>query len=355
MRHPRKWQLAALVCALVWAFLWYASASPAHASASSPARQSAIVYPTAAPAPTYYFLHRDYLVRIMRNGDVRITEHWDVHLSVAESEYDHGMCGCIQQYGQALIGFEFVSGLDFSWGCMLGVTNCDRPHGVYPQGVAVLPWRFLPAHQIAFDITYIVHGALQLGTTEAWFDWHFLDYKSAETAAIQSSAVRIVLPALTSPSEVYYAAADPDQMPFARYVDGDAVEASAARLTAAHPFEVEVAFPRSELDSDVVRPTWQTATMPPLLPTKSWIAIENSFLIAPSLPGIAYPMDPPFPQRPTLSAVISALAFLLFLLAMILVPVTLIVWVDRKFLQDPRLAQSWDEEYRDGSPHRGLL
>src|SRR5262249_30996007 len=80
------------------------------------------------------------------------------------------------------------------------------------------------------------------------------------------------LPTSTAANTLYTAATYDDTRPAVKRLDDLTVQTSATDLIAGHSFEVEVAFPRSELASSVQRQPWQSTDTPPELPTALGVA-----------------------------------------------------------------------------------
>lgn len=238
----------------------------AHALAVLPALILAllIVVAVAAPSPsaraagTVTYQQRTYDVHILRNGDVKVVEHWQVAFTGGPFHTAHLDLHLLRTNG---IEFGSVSGAAASSQKVSQVTD--------PSGNPMLrvAWEY-PATQDttrSFDIPYTVHGALQVGTDQAWFDWTYFDPYANESLMVDAGSVTVTLPAAESSGALQIQATDPENTPNTSLPSASSARATVSDVSASAPFEVEVAFPRNLLDASVQRPPWQTSDTPPSL------------------------------------------------------------------------------------------
>ena len=111
---------------------------------------------------------RNYAVRIQRDGTLQVSEHWQVHFS--GGPFHHAFL--------ALYPGE-TSGITFGQVTGDGVTNQQVSETTDSNGnpMVQVAWDYPETSDAtrSFDIPYTVQGALGIGTSQAWLDWHFLD------------------------------------------------------------------------------------------------------------------------------------------------------------------------------------
>ncbi|MGZ3581943.1 MAG: DUF2207 domain-containing protein, partial [Ktedonobacterales bacterium] len=223
---------------------------------------------------------RDYALQVLPNGDVAVVERWKVHF--AGGPFHHAF---LQIYLARTTGIDFGTATGASAGTQ-EVSNSTDDQG---NPVQKVEWDF-PSTQDAsrsFDIPYTIHGGLGIGTSQAWLDWHFLDPGSQESFAVDESTVTVTLPAATKASDLDVKATDPDTQPVIKTVNAQSVQASVQHVAASNPFEVMVAFPRSEIMESVQRQPWQATDTPPAPPTSlgTQTGYPQPFNQPPSQPG----------------------------------------------------------------------
>lgn len=219
----------------------------------------ALVAPMAhAVSGTVTFVQRNYAVQIQANGDVQVVEHWQVRFSGGPFHTAHLDLHMLRTNG---IDFGTVTG------ATPGSQHTSQTTDAAGNPMAELIWDYAPTQDTtrSFDIPYTIHGALQVGTDQAWLDWTFLDPGSGETLAVNSATVTMTLPADAPSNTLGVQATDPDAAPTTSTPDARTATASVQSVVAGDPFEVEVAFPRSLLAASVQRPKWQTSDTPPQL------------------------------------------------------------------------------------------
>jgi hypothetical protein len=168
--RPRVVALALLLALTMWVGWVLVAAVPVRAAGSVSYEQ------------------RDYAVQVLPNGDVAVVERWKVHF--AGGPFHHAF---LQIYLARTTGIDFGTATGASAGTQQ-VSNSTDGQG---NPVRRVEWDF-PSTQDAlrsFDIPYTIHGALGIGTSQAWLDWHFLDPGGQESFAVNESTVTVTLPA----------------------------------------------------------------------------------------------------------------------------------------------------------------
>lgn len=230
------------------------------------------------------YQRRDYAVKILRNGDVSVVEHWQVHFS--GGPFHHAF---LQIY------LARTSGIDFGvvTGAATGTQHVSDSTDDQGNPVRRVEWDF-PSTQDAsssFDIPYTIHGGLGVGSSQAWLDWHFLDPGSQESFAVDESTVMVTLPATTKASDLDVKATYPNTQPVVKMVEPTTVRAIVQHVATSNPFEVMVAFPGGEIDAAVQRQPWQTMDAPPTPPTALGTQTDfpQPFNQPPSQPNVSGP------------------------------------------------------------------
>lgn len=214
----------------------------------------------AASADSVIFIHRDYDVHIRRNGDVDVNERWEVAFSGAT--YQTATTGVFLGHTRG-VQFDHVIGADTNSEHTANVT------GAQGAPIAIISWTFPPTKDATriFTIPYTLHGALGLNSAQAWLDRHFFDGPGRGSYQVKASRVTVTLPAAAGASDVQVKASYPNVQIKSGTVDTTTVFAEGQSLNSGQPLEVEVVFPRTEIDASVPRPSWQQSDTPPAPPT----------------------------------------------------------------------------------------
>ncbi|HKT40106.1 MAG TPA: DUF2207 domain-containing protein, partial [Ktedonobacterales bacterium] len=197
---------------------------------------------TARAAGSVTYEQRNYAVRIGRDGALTFDERWQVHFS--GGPFHHAFLA---------LYLAKTSGITFGEVTGDGVTNQQVSETTDATRT--------------FDIPYTVQGALGIGTSQAWLDWHFLDGGSETSFPVDAAEVRVTLPAATDAQLLTVNTSDSDGALQTATPDTRTVVVTGGQLTSNVPMEVEVAFPREQIDASVARPAWQSTDTPPTLPT----------------------------------------------------------------------------------------
>jgi hypothetical protein len=218
-------------------------------------------YPAAAhPRAGVSFQRRSYDVRIVANGDVTVRERWDTTFS--GGPYESATLG---------VYLAHTTGVDFSAveGATSGSEKVSDVEDKAGSRLRQLTWSFPAAHDESrtFTIPYTIHGAIAQNSSNAWFDWHFLD--GAGRSAIQADVVDIAItpPAGLSESAVLAQAVTPGAKLTATVAASGVTTISAQAQSSGESLEALVVLPRNALDASVKRPYWQRSETPPTLPT----------------------------------------------------------------------------------------
>jgi predicted membrane protein DUF2207 len=214
--------------------------------------------PSASAAGTVTYQQRTYDVHILRNGDVKVVEHWQAHFTGGPFHTAHLDLHLLRTNG---IELGSVSG------AAAGSQKVSQVTDSTGNPMLRVAWEY-PTTQNAtrsFDIPYTIHGALQVGTDQAWFDWTYFDPYADETLTVDSGAVTVTLPAAAPSGALRIQATDPESAPTTSLPSSSSARATVSEVSASAPFEVEVAFPRNLLADVVQRPPWQTSDTPPSL------------------------------------------------------------------------------------------
>jgi predicted membrane protein DUF2207 len=203
---------------------------------------------------------RNYTVQIQHDGTLQVNEHWQVHFS--GGPFHHAFLA---------LYLAKTSGITFGHVTGDGVTNQQVSETTDASGNPMLQvaWDY-PATSDAtrtFDIPYTVQGALGIGISQAWLDWHFLDGGSETSFPVDAAGVRVTLPAATEAQQLTINTSDSDGALQTATPDTQTIVVTGGQLTSNVPMEVEVAFPREQIGATVSRPPWQTTDAPPALPT----------------------------------------------------------------------------------------
>jgi Predicted membrane protein (DUF2207) len=215
------------------------------------------------------FVHRDYTAQITSAGDVLMTERWQVQFT--GGPFHHAF---LQVYLARTAGIDFGKVSEATPGSQQ-VTEATDAAGNPVRQVA---WNF-PSTQDGsrtFEILYTIHGGLGISTTQAWLDWHFLDGGSQTSFPVTSSQVTIILPAPTPASELQVKTTDADGALTTTSVNDTTTMVAGHQLSSNDPLEVEVVFPRAELDANVKLQPWQSSYTPPDPPTALGLANGTS-------------------------------------------------------------------------------
>ncbi|HEY1390326.1 MAG TPA: DUF2207 domain-containing protein, partial [Ktedonobacterales bacterium] len=151
--------------------------------------------PTARADGSVTYEQRNYVVQIQRDGTLQIKEHWQVHFS--GGPFHHAFLA---------LYLAKTSGITFGQVTGDGVTNQQVSETTDASGNPMLQvaWDY-PATSDAtrtFDILYAVQGALGIGTSQAWLDWHFFDGGSETSFPVDAAEVRVTLPAATDAQQL---------------------------------------------------------------------------------------------------------------------------------------------------------
>lgn len=220
----------------------------------------ALLPQTAHAAGSVSYEQRNYAVQIRQDGSVVVNEHWQVHFS--GGPFHHAF---LQLY------LAKTSGIAFGAVHGDGVTNQQTSQTTDAQGnpMVQVAWDY-PATSDAtqsFDIPYTIQGALGIGTSQAWLDWHFLDGGSDNSFPVSVAEVRVTLPAATEAQQLAVNTYVADSTLQTATPDTRTVVVTGQQLQSNVPLEVEVAFPRAQIDAKLTRPVWQSTDTPPTLPT----------------------------------------------------------------------------------------
>lgn len=222
-------------------------------------------------AQSVRYERRDYAVKILPTGDISMVEHWQVHFT-----------GGPFYHAALQIYLAHTTGIDFGpvSGATDGTQQVTDIRGTWDNPMRRVDWDF-PRTQDAsrsFEIPYTIHGALGIGTEQAWLDWHFLidrsedsftPYWPSQGTVVDESTITLTLPAMTKVSDLSVKASDWMIPP-----DIHIVDATTARVRYQHiqqilhsPIEIVAAFPLSEIDASVQPQPWQKTNRPPTPPT----------------------------------------------------------------------------------------
>ncbi len=203
---------------------------------------------------------RNYAVRIQRDGTLQITEHWQVHFS--GGPFHHAFLA---------LYLAKPSGITFGRVTGDGVTNQQVSETTDASGNPMLQiaWDYPTTNDATrtFDIPHTIQGALGIGPSQAWLDWHFLDGGSETSFPVTTAEVRVTLPAATDAQQLTVNTSDSDGALQTATPDAQTVVVTGGQITSNVPMEIEVAFPREQIDANVTRQPWQTTDTPPALPT----------------------------------------------------------------------------------------
>jgi Predicted membrane protein (DUF2207) N-terminal domain len=223
--------------------------------------------PSAYAADTNTYEHRDYVVYVLANGDIAVTEHWQIffHNPTYRAYFDIDM-------GRA-------TGIDFGTvsGSLPGSQVVRKESDSLGNPAMQIYWDFQGAHDETrtFDIPYTIHGALGIGRNQDWLDWHFLDSGfTPQAPTVDSSTVTITLPTPVAKNRLGVVVANSDVAPTTAIPNETTVIVNAQHLRTTNPLEVMVAFPKTVLDANVHRQAWQQTDTPPQPPTS--LAIVKS-------------------------------------------------------------------------------
>lgn len=215
---------------------------------------------TARASGSVTYEQRNYAVQIQHDGSLTVNEHWQVHFS--GGPFHHAFLA-LYLAKTAGIAFGEVRGD--------GVTNQQVSQTTDAAGNPMLQvtWDYPEATDAtrSFDIPYTIQGALSVGTTQAWLDWHFLDGGSPNSFPVSAAEVRITLPAATDAQSLTINTYDSDGTLRTATPDARTVVVTGNQLFSNNPLEVEVAFPHTQIADSVTRPPWQSTDTPPTLPT----------------------------------------------------------------------------------------
>ena len=215
---------------------------------------------TAHAAGSVTYEQRNYAVQIRHDGTMVITEHWQVRFT--GGPFHHAFLA---------LYLAKTSGIVFGKIAGENVINQQVSETTDATGnpMLQLAWDYPPTTDATrtFDIQYTVDGALGVGTTQAWLDWHFLDGGSTNSFPVSAAEVRVTLPAATAAKDLAANTSDSDGALQTATPDTKTVVVTGKNLTSNVPMEVEIAFPRTQLDANLPRPAWQTGDTPPTLPT----------------------------------------------------------------------------------------
>lgn len=211
--------------------------------------------PAYAAAKSATYERRDYTVQIQANGDVQVTEHWQIHFT--SGPFHHAFLQILMAE---------TAGIDFGTVKGTGVTNQAVTQSTDQAGdpEREVAWDF-PATTDAtadFDIPYTIHSPLQLNTTQGWFDWHYFDGPAGSPLPIMHSLITVKLPTPVTTTDIHLQAFSPDGTVATSVVNGTTATAQSGATLANHALELQIAFPRAELAATLQRPVWQKNVAP---------------------------------------------------------------------------------------------
>lgn len=206
------------------------------------------------------FLRRDYDLQIQPNGDVAVSERWQVHFT--GGPYTSATVGVFLTNTES-VDFDHVVGADPN---SEQVAKVEDPQG---HPIEKISWTF-PAAQDetrAFTIPYTLHAAVGQNQTQAWLDAHLFDGPGRGNFSVAATQVTVTLPAAAAGSDLQVRTAYPGAQLQTSRPSGTTVAVHGQNLSSGQLLEVAVIFPRSQLDAATAKPAWQHTDTPPNPPT----------------------------------------------------------------------------------------
>lgn len=278
---------------------------------------------------TVSFLRRDYTLQIQRNGDVAVSEQWQVQFS--GGPFTGATLGVFLTYCDS-VDFQAIQGADTNSEQVTRVTDSAG------HGVMQIAWTFPAAQDTtrSFTISYTLHGAIGLNATQAWLDRHFFDGPGHSAFAVAATKVMVTLPSpATSAPQVK--ATYPSAQLQTSQPDASTVVVAGQNLNSGNLLEAEVIFPRGLLDDSAKRPAWQQGDTPPPPPTSLTVA-----------PGVV--TSTPTESSDPLSALFDNVGLVLALgLALLAILLLVAWWLARRLGANIRELQ----QLRTGAPVPG--
>jgi hypothetical protein len=217
------------------------------------------ISPARAAGDGVSFLRRDYDLQIQHNGDVAVAEHWQVRFS--GSSYTSATLGVLLTHTQS-VDFKPVEGADPQSERVARVTDGEG------HAIEQISWTFPAAQDAtrAFTIPYTLHAAIGRNTTQAWLDRHFFDGPGRGSFPVSATHVTVTLPDAAG-ADVQVKAVYPGAQPQISHPSDTMIAVDSQNMNSGQLLEVEVVFPRAQLDANVARPAWQQGDTPPTPPT----------------------------------------------------------------------------------------